>query len=356
MKTQSILFRVSINGNGVVNYDSKEQKWVWNEYRPAEKEFHDNTIFAKKRWYKNDEDGKVDTRLIISSGCLKHEIFIKEIPFQSPNIMNNEHLLLNMLASPESLLRGYLFANKGKPTLKRSSAITLTDAEQTCGAISTLETFSKSGEKNIDENKSDNTFFKKETVGKIQYEAFGAIDLMQLQFISTDEVFDRLGVNPDLFPTYKEILSSRMKIDSELGYYKIKNSVVDLPEYGFMFSNENIVFLTKLFFKKLLSVNIRKSNSYANVVSLEYKMVYDPLIDTLESEDNWKKMTATDLDNFDFETNEFYEFVDSDFAKKQREEIERMKEEIKVKNKAEKEELAKSKKAKKTTETTETTE
>lgn len=342
MKTaKSILFRVSIAGNGVVNFDSSQQKYLWNTYKgdtqEHEKCFADNVAFAKKRWYKN-ESGGVDTKLIISSGCLKHEVFSENIPFQSPNILHNKTLLLNLIASPASILRGYLFAAKDVLTIKRSSAITITDAEQTNNAISTLETFSKSGRKSDDNNKSDTTYFKKEVVGNITYLAVGVIDLMQLQYISADETFDRLALNPDTFNEYKKILSTRMKVDGELGYYQIKNSFVEIPELGLKLSNDNILELTKMFFKRLASLNIRKSGAYANVIGIDYKIIYDPLVDLLEDGNGWTKLTLEGIDALNFETENFYNLVDYNEAKKFRETMENEMKAVKAKTKLEKEE------------------
>ena len=66
-KVKNILFKLDIQGNGVVNYDSNDQKYLWN--KNAEKagvEFvkYDNVSFAKKRWYKNGD--AIEKKIIIS--------------------------------------------------------------------------------------------------------------------------------------------------------------------------------------------------------------------------------------------------------------------------------------------------
>jgi hypothetical protein len=232
--------------------------------------------------------------------------------FQSPNVMHNDHLLMAMIANPAMLLRGYLFAEKNMPTLKRSSAITMTDAEQCNGAISTLETFARSGEKTIDENKSDTTFFKKEVVGDIEYKAIGSIDLMQLQFISTDCVFDRLALNPDRIELFKEILLTKFpSYKGELGYYKITGSVVEIPEYGIKLPNDNVNFLVKEYLKRLLGFNIKKASSYATTDSAEFKLVYDPLEDTMDGDNGWVSLTQNTINELNFESHEFYSSVDT---------------------------------------------
>lgn len=338
-KAKSILFRAKLKGYGIVNYDGSEQKSIWNaNSNGTNRKFckHDNTIFAKKQWMLND-DGTTDYKISISTDCLKHEIFKDEMEFQSPNIMHHKSLLLNALASPVALLRGYMYVIKDEPSLKRSGAITLLDAIQTNNSISTIETFAKSGAKTIDENLSDNTLFFKETIGDIEYQTRGSIDLMKLQFLSTDDTFDRLGLDPDLFQEYLKILSTRMPATGELGYYKIKNSIIDIPEYGFVLSNENIVFLTKLFLKKLLNLSIKKSRAYADVVDVEYKIIYNPFTDKMDDENGWTKLTHDNIDSFSFETEDFYLPVNYDEAFNLRKEINIKMKEIKSKTKEAKE-------------------
>lgn len=348
-KAKSILFRTTIKGYGVVNYDGGDQKYTFNALaKNQEKSRHDNVTYAKKQWTSMNDDGTADYKLIISTDCLKHEIFKNEMEFQSPNIIHHKSLLLNAIASPAMLLRGYMFAAKDSATLKRSSAITLSDAIQTNNAMSTIETFARSGQKTTDENQSDTTFFKKETIGDIEYQSEGSIDLMKLQFLSTDECFDRMALDPDMFSSYLGVLSTRMPVAGELGYYKIKGSIIDIPEYGYAFSNDNVVYLTKMFFEKLLGVSIKKSRSYAEVVDVEYKIVYDPLVDKFNSESGWEKLTKDNLDDFTFDMEDFYVPVDYDNAIIQRRDMDEKVKENMVKTKEQKEKKQKEKKTAKT--------
>jgi hypothetical protein len=339
MKTaKSILFRANLKGYGIVNYDGGDQKFTFNALaKNQEKSRFDNVTYAKRQWTSMDENGKCDYKIIISSDCLKHELFKEDVAFQSPNIMHHKSLLLNNIASPAMLLRGYLFATK-ELTIKRSGAITLTDAIQTCNALSSLETFSRSGEKVSDENQSDTSFFKKETIGDITYLTRGAIDLMQLQLLSTDQTFDRFGLDPDLFEEYMKILSTRMTVDAKLGYFKINNSIIDIPEYGIFFSNETVVELAKLFLKKLLKFSIKKSKAFADVVDVEYKIIYDPLTDRLNDENGWTKLTPDTLDSLTFNVHDFYVPVDYDEAQTLRTEMNDNLKAVKAKSKAAKDE------------------
>lgn len=321
-KVKNILFRMDLKGNGIVNYDNSDQKWMFKDTNLKHmSDRHDNTSFSKKKFYKDGE--KLSYKVSISSDCLRHDIFKDDVLIQSPNIINNEYLLYSFIASPTSLLRGYLFA-EDKETLKRKGVLCITDAEQTCNAVTSIETFSRSGMKNKDSDKTDNTFFKKEVVGDIEYSTMGNIDLMQLQFVSCDQVFDRYSFNPDMFNIYKEFLKSKLPtFNSELGYYQIKNSIVQLSEYGFKMNNESVLFMVKELFEKLLKLNIRRKGSFAECSKLQYKLVYDVLDDTFNNEDGWVTINnKSDIDKLSFETEDFYLEEDITQAKEKRKLIE----------------------------------
>lgn len=359
-KVKNILFRMKLNGNGIVNYDSNEQKWVYNSL-PTEKlnhmkTRHENVSYAKKRFFGSGDD--INSKIVISSDCLRHNIFIKESQTQSPNLIHNESLLYSFIASPSSLLRGYLFAKE--ETLKRSGALSICDALQSNDSVSTLETFSRSGAKNTDTEKegSDNSFYKKEVIGDITYETNGVVDLMQLQFVSCDQIFDRYAFNPDLFPFYKQLMATKIpNFNSELGYHQQIWSDVKIPEYGFMLSNDNVVFMVKELFKKLLTLDIHKKNAFANVVSLEYKLVYNPIEDTMYNEENWIPVSnQSDIEAIDFEMENFYQLEDTEASNKLRQSLIDNYESIKAGKKAKKAEAAKNKKTKKTDETDENVE
>lgn len=313
-KVKNILFRVKLEGYGIVNYDSPEQKNFY--YGTKINGFatrHDNINYAKKNFFKAGED--VQYKIKISSDCLRHEIFKEDFFVQIPNLIHEDGLLYSFIGSPAAMLRGYLFAETNKPTLKRKSAVTMTDAVQTCDAISIIETFAKSGEKNRDIGKSDNTFFKKETIGDIKYEAIGNLDLMALQFLSGDLAFDRLAFDTDKFEIFKKFMSMRIEdFNSEIGYYQIANSVNNIPELGIKFSNNNVVFFVKAFFNRLLKMDIRRNNAFAKVSNLEYKLVFDPLEDTFDDENGWVTLgSESAIDEIDFVTHDFY--IEHDFEK-----------------------------------------
>jgi hypothetical protein len=323
-KAKAIHLRVRVKGIGVVNFDHNNQKYMYygnKIFNFFSKE--NNVSYAKKVFFRGeDENGKLIVKnylLKISSHCLKHAIFETDIPYQSSNIVHDKNIFYQHLGSPAAILRGYLFTIRNGSAFKRKSPITLSDAIQTCDALSTIEVRSKSGDKKTENNRDvnddtkDNTFFFEESVGHIKYESEGFIDLSQLQFVSADDLFDRLGVDPDMFGLFSKYLGLQMpNFKSELGYYNMRGSTNGIPELGFKFSDENVLFLVKEFIKRLYSMDIRRKGSYANIDSLEYKVVYDPIIDTYTSEDGWIKINSgSDIESINFGVDELYVQADA---------------------------------------------
>lgn len=315
-KIKNILIKLEFEGNGIVNYDSNDQKYMWNKTDNVNSKLrYENTSFAKKSFYMND-DNTLGYRLKVSSDCLKHDMFKNDMISKNPNILHHPMLLHTYIASPVAIISGYLFASKDI-TLKKSSPITLCDAEQTCNAVSTIEVFSRSGQKETNEgsDKSDNSFYNKETVGNIKYATIGNIDIMKLQFISCDDIFDRKAFNSDEIKLYKEMLDKKMTLTSELAYYQLNNSIVSIPEHGIMLSDENQIFLVKEALKRMLSIDIRRKNAYCKLSSLKIKLVVDPLVDTFNSPDNWITIDSLDtINSLTFEPYVFYEQIDMDKA------------------------------------------
>ena len=305
-KVKNILFRMNLKGEGIVNFDSSDQKWMFNGTNLGRmKTMYENTSYAKKKFYGTPEDLKY--KICISSDCLKHEVFSQDVLFQSPNLINNEALLYSFIASPVSLIRGYVFAESGE-SLKRKGALTIVDAEQTCDAITSISTFSKSGLKVQDTEKTDNSFYKKEDVGRIEYSTRGNIDLMQLQFVSCSQMFDRYAFNPDLFDTYTQFMKTKLpSFNSKLGYYLINGSVVELPEYGFLLNDDDVQALVKMLFERLLKLNIKRKGAFAETSNLEYKLVYDVIEDRFDSENGWITIKdKSDIESISFDFEKFY--------------------------------------------------
>jgi len=323
---KNVLIKLDLEGQGIVNMDSTDQKWALQETR-LRGEYHDNCTFAKKSFTKNEDPtdkNKYDYKIKISDDCMLKSAYRYDKISLVPNIVHSEGLLYAFIASPMALIQGYMFPGAN---LKRTGALKLSCAIQTCNAVSMNETFSRSGEKMLNDGTTDDgdtTFFKKETIGDIQYSAQGNIDLMGLQFIPCDTIMDRHQINPDYFPIYKELLKKKLpNFQSELGYYQLKESCIEVPEYGVLLSNENVNYLVKEGLKKLLIIDIKRKGSYARVKSLKIKFVVDPINDTHSNDNGWITIkTLEDVESLNFDTHMFYDSVDLKVAKQLRENLE----------------------------------
>lgn len=325
---KNLLVKLDLNGHGVVNYDSSDQKYVLKKTYINSSD-RNNVLYAKKAFFVNEEDeNKLDFKLKISHDCMLKNAFKDEMISRNPNIAHNDYVLYSHISNPIAIALGYLFPLKkaNANTLKRTNSIMLTDAIQTCNAKSFVDLFSKSGEKTTDDDQdkttklNDNTLYYKERVGDIKYSAKAMIDLMNLQFISADYVFDRYNLNPDFFELYKENLKKHLPtFDGELGYYQLKNSLINIPELGFLLSKDNINHIVKMILKKLLALTIRRKDSYATTELLKIKIVNDTIEDTFDDPNNWITLKSNDqIDALDFDIDYFYDLVDMEEAKKLR--------------------------------------
>jgi hypothetical protein len=322
---KSILFKLNLKGQGVVNFDDEKQRFLYYDtklshlYHP-----YNNIKYAKKVLYKN-ENGELDNyKLIISSAALKKGLFNTDMVGQNTNFVLNEELSFSQLGSCYYQLNGYVIPNKSGLSLKKKSPITLCDAIQTCNAMSTIQTCTRSGAKDTTSDISDTSLFNEEKVGDIKYTAKGNINLNELQFVSTDDYYDRFAFSSDKFDIFKRYMKSELPLfDSKIKYYELNNKANSFPELGFKFSDNDITSLVKFYFKRLLSFRIERNNSYAAIESLEVKIVNDAIIDTYDNPNGW--ITITSLDDIDalniVADNYYVESADQKIAIQKREEL-----------------------------------
>ena len=325
MKIKNVNFEIKLKGHGIVNFDSGDQKYLWNrESKDGNKNkftsADNNNVYAKKAYFRT-EDGKLDYKIKISSDALRNAIFKGDDIATNPSISHHKSLLYSFIGSTMGLVRGYMFA--GDETIKRKSPLTITSAVQTNNAESYMEFHSRSGQKktNDDSDKSDTTIFNRETIGDITYKANGCFNIQGLEFISCDPIFDRYSFNSDDYSLVKTFLSNTIpNFNTELGYYTLKTSCIDVAEYGIKLTSEQIVFLIKETLKRILTLKISKANSYVEVESLQIELVTD----VLDSKNNkWIEIkNIDDINNLKFDVEEFYVLSDASEAKKQRAEIE----------------------------------
>jgi hypothetical protein len=347
MKIKEVKFQISMEGSGLVNFDSGDQKHLWNrESKNGNKNkftsIDNNNVYGKKSFIRL-EDNSLGYDNKISAECLRNSIFRGDAIAINPSISHHKSLLYQFIGSVLGLIRGYVFA--GDETIKRKSPLTIIIANKTNNAESCMEFHARSGQKkkNDDSGKSDTTVYNKETIGDITYQSRGFINIQNLEFLSCDPIHDKYAFNPDDYNILKFYLSKSLpNFNSDLGYYSLKTAQSDAPEYGVKLTNEQIVYLIKETLKRILNIKILRATAYAKVDSLKVELVTD----LFNSKNNqWFEIKSEeDIDNLQFEVEEYYVLSDESEAKKLREEAENLLKE-KIKNSEEK------KKSKKITQT-----
>ena len=235
-----IEINVTLKGRGLLNFDSKEQYGMYNKWREsagfAKIPYHENIKFSKANYYKHDDD--TITRIPKLSGdWIRHQLFLDSTPRNNSNVTLSDSTLLGSIAHPDNIIRGYLFANKSG-TIKRKSAVDVTDAELVNGAIPTLDIQSTSGAR------SETSMFYRENIGEAEWKFTLHINLNELKFISLSDIYDRRAVNKDLEDAYVKELNNLFNVtDIVPDYYYTKYGTNNIPEYGILLSDDQALVL-----------------------------------------------------------------------------------------------------------------
>ena len=286
MLVKAIKFNLTLEGEGIVNFDSNDQKFLWNKISNVEKCRHNNVSFGKGRYYEHIADDSNDVTLnktpIISADCLRHAMYEEEMGVFMLNVMHDQDLFLEVLAHSVLLQRGYLFAKD--VTLKRTSPIKLSYAKAIEYSKLALETFASSQPKVAGEaEKGGTSFFKREVQGKVKYTTSGMIDLGELGFISVSDVHDRLAVHPDDVDKYLSVLQRNLKEDLPLhvAYFNKRHDIFQIPERGIKLPDHVVLALTKDIIRRLASINIhRTTTGWAKCSQVDIQLVNDPFEST----------------------------------------------------------------------------
>lgn len=331
---KQILFRLSLVGNGCVNFDdSKTQAFTLKKLGIIDPSImiNNNIKLAKKQIYdtgrtyinsRGEEKPIYDYKLKISADCLRHHIYEHDVEAMTQAIMTDENIYCNYLLSDVGLTRGYMFAKSvDGNTLKRKSPLTITDAIQTNNNVSNLmEVGSTTGER------TDTSFFTVEKIGDVTYSAKGVIDLKTLAFVPADVRFDRAAVMTEWCE--KGLIDRVLRFhygdeaQYKIGYFtsSAKYLTNTFAEYGIMLGDEIVNRLVKHILTNILKLDIRRNTAWTKCESLEIKIVDDLIKDTFENEEEgWIKIYSEN------DINELQIICDSLFTEATDEDLKRMK-------------------------------
>lgn len=299
---KSVLIDVTFTGNGIVNFDDgKRQMIIMNalgipgvNYKDLS---NDNFKVGKHNYYllpKADEDkkDKYGYKLLVSSDCLRNAIFGNA---PTNDIMFNNYIFANYLTSESAICRGYTFLTENLGQFKRSSALTLSDAEQTdMNEAVNLMVNTRTGER-------DSTSLRyTEVIGEKEYHAIGKIELAKLAFISASPKFDRMAINPDIIlnKIFDDAISKRYgeKAKVEKGYYSLKDDFMTIPcaEYGYLLNKEMVDYLTKWMLKNILKMEVNRAKATLRVKELKIKFVNDIFTDIRDDKEGWFNIASSE--------------------------------------------------------------
>lgn len=313
MRTKEILFKLDLQGNGIVNFDDTAQKYFLAKYCHWQENYKNNNLkFSKKTFRKEgkDEDGNdiVKYNMKIDSTCLRHALFERDCKISNPKVAMNDELFAYYVSSVPGLVRGYMFTTKEDIGYARSSAITITSAEETSGAIPYMEVHSNYCADGTsireDDEKKKTSFYYSENVGDTFYNAKGAIDLTKLQFMSCDPQFGRVcfkdkwmeGDNNLLEKVFKEHYG---RVPYEVGHYNTNTNTYksEFSEHGIKFDEDFVRYLLKEILIRVATLNIKRSMGYANACRLQCKAVTDGF--STFDDNGWVDIKSEeDIDNF----------------------------------------------------------
>lgn len=362
---RSITGMVTFNGQGSINNDSNDQKHILRdlELLKGKNTVYENSTFHKKEFY-NNGDG-YSFRYKVSHDCIRHAMFIEEMPYYNAGIMLLPQVLYNSIATPEMIARGYMYANKEK-TIKKTSVFTITDALSTDELKSvSMEVCSRSGDRgektqttttddegnSVTEKNGATSFFYRENVGKHTYVANFGINVDELQFISIDDLYGRCGADMSKSENraiYLSALKRNFGIsdDIEIKPYYLKTSIMgeECAEEGILLTPEMVNKVIHTILEKIIKVKVSRPSLGGLFVfnGMEITINYDD-----GSSDTIEVKSISDIEDLFFSYEQVYFEADEDMIAKRDAQIEKIKKESDEKAAAEKAAKKANKKAKK---------
>lgn len=296
---KSVDFKIIARGHGAVNWNGSTEVLTFilkeNKWKPT-----NNHNMPKLRGYTNKEtienkEGKEflgvkkatdinfkETPLYISQNCIRYHLFKDDlINWQHQEIHENVD---KILCSMTGLLRGYVIP---KNENKRTSPLLLTDFTEVTGngnfeqysKLEMEETIDPDGK--INYKRGDKSFFSKTTFGDTKYEAFGSINIEQLQFISlsnaygqeamritTDTEGEELAQKIEKYIKTLESANDKVKATYHKKYIRQGTIFAD-GQQGIVLNDDAIDALVKQMLMMIENLGFRQAKGFMYVESIE---------------------------------------------------------------------------------------
>lgn len=295
-------------GNGCVNYDRAEQKYELMSRDLLNGDIHNNLLFSKKIFYKDDSDDSYYFKHVVSSECIRHSIFGESLPYDLTSLRAAKIPFFRIIAHPDMIVRGYVFPSKTEDSIHKSSTLSITRAiEESNGHKQvSLNVCTKAGGKrdSSESEIADTSLYYKENLGELYYNSEGFISLDELQFISADKVYDRLAIDLSKEEN-KELYFANLKrnfptLEPSLKYYYITTSAAgdEYAEKGILLDPESVDYMVKRTIKNIMNIRIIRKDAFFMFDSIK-------LIAYVNNDGNKKEEIEIDPNNID---NYFFEY------------------------------------------------
>lgn len=322
-KIQSITGEVTFYGNGVINNDSNEQKFILRNLGLIEGRLEDNVMFHKKNFFTENGENRFNYK--VSHDCIRHGIFADTMPYYNATIQNNKRPFYNAITSPSLIARGYMFADEG---LKKKGTFYISDAIATDSQTKvSIETKSRAGER------SNTSLFYAENVGEHIYKSSIGIDFNELQFMSLDDIYDRCAANL-MNKEDEELFFKSLKRNFELTEditkkpYYLKTSIMgeESAEEGVLLTQDMVNKVAHIILENIIRLRIQRP-------SLGGEFYFKGMtLDINYSDGTTEQISVNninDIKDLFFGYEQVYLEADDELIRKREEEIKRRKEENK---------------------------
>lgn len=270
---KSVDMKIESEGHGVVNWNGSASLFLNSDNQQKV----DNHTLPKMRGvdiHRVSNHRQIDdnAKIYISQNCIRQAIF-KDYSYGLKNV--NLSNVSEVLSSLLGLVRGYVIA-EDKTSLKRKSALYITDFNSSEDTKINFEQFSQAGQRD------STSIYSKHTASNTKYTAYASINIEDLQFLPLE---DSLGRS-----CFKEVISEQEGIElakkitqsiKDLDFTNTKkpeavfsnnyiriNSICKTGEAGILLNDDAIDILVKEVVSLIQNLSIVRTSGYMTVTNV----------------------------------------------------------------------------------------
>ena len=308
-KVKNIKFHLTWKGNGCVNYNGSNVTKALKK-SGVDVPYHEvngknepckNVMFGKAN-YTIDESGNVVRIPKISATCIRNAI-LKEAEKSGIQMAYVPEVMALFLSSPAGYLHGHMLpVGNG---YGRDSVLMVTDLNAINGVYN-MENFT-SHSFDEDGNRSNTSFYAKETLGETKYESTIVFNVARAQFLCLDDRFGKKSIPSDV---YESGILERAFV-KRIGRKPYTEGIfTDSSDcfgkyygmYGYLFDDEYINYLLNKFIEMLWKTEINKATGNLYLEKIEMYVETDPLA----SEKEYVTLDKKDCGSYKFEYEQFW--------------------------------------------------